>query len=389
MKNILLLVQNNSFPFDKRVVKEAYSLIKNGYSVHVISPKSKHDDKKRENIDGIEVYRYKDFPSSGSAVGFAFEYVNSLLRIFSLSLFIIFKEKINIVHVANPPDLFWPLALICKAFKIKFIYDQHDIAPEMYKLKFKNTFVYKILLLNERLSVRFADAVIVVNNSFDKRLKKLYALDEEKCTVIANGPLKDFEPKESSELQKKYNGKKIILYVGLMTINDNIEVIIQTANKLINELGRKECFFILLGDGDVRKKMEEMVTNYHLNNYVEFTGIVSYEKVMEYLYIVDVCIAPDQPNGLNEYLTLIKVMEYMKAKKPFVSFDLKETRELAKNSGLYANSLDDFAQKILKIIDDPQLAAKLGKEGKAIIENEYLWEHSEKKLLSLYTKLLQ
>ncbi|OGU54012.1 MAG: hypothetical protein A3K31_14185 [Ignavibacteria bacterium RIFOXYA12_FULL_35_25] len=110
---------------------------------------------------------------------------------------------------------------------------------------------------------------------------------------------------------------------------------------------------------------------------------------MEYLSIADVCIAPDQPNGLNEYLTLIKVMEYMKAKKPFVSFDLKETRDLAKGSGLYADSLDDFIQKILKIIDDPQLAAKLGKEGKAIIENEYLWEHSEKKLLSLYTKLLQ
>jgi glycosyltransferase involved in cell wall biosynthesis len=382
------VVQNNSFPFDKRISKEAYSLIKNGFNVHVISPISRHDNKKRENVDEIDVYRYKNFLSNGSTLGFTFEYLNSIVRIFALSLYLIFNKKINIIHVANPPDFFWPLALICKVFKIKFIYDQHDIAPEMYKLKFKNKFIYKILLLNEKLSVRIADAVIVVNNSFNERLKKLWGLESGKCLVVTNGPLKSFEPKENPALRKKYDGKKNILYVGLMTINDNIEVIIQTANRLINDLGRKECFFILLGDGDVRKKMEEMATNYHLNNYVEFTGIVSYEKVMEYLAIADVCIAPDQPNGLNEYLTLIKVLEYMKAKRPFVSFDLKETRDLTKGLGLYADNLDDFVQKILKIIDDPQLAAKLGEEGKTIIENEYLWEHSEMKLLSLYKKLL-
>lgn len=387
-RNVLLVVQNNSFPFDKRVYKEAYSFKKNGFYVYVISPISKQDTRERENLDGIEVYRYKDFLSPGTALGFAFEYLNSMARIFALSLYLIFKKKIHVIHVANPPDFFWPLALACKVLKIKFIYDQHDITPEMYRLKFKNRFFYKILLLNEKLSVKIADAVLVVNNSFRERLKELFGMDYAQIFVVPNGPLKNFEPKDNPNLCAKYKDKKIILYIGLMTVNDNIEVIISTANKIINEMGRKECYFILLGDGDVRKKMERMASDYNLSHYIEFTGIVSYEKVVEYLFIADVCIAPDQPNGLNEYLTLIKVLEYMKAKKAFVSFNLCETRNLAKGAGLYAANSDDFAEKILYLLDNPKLAAELGEEGKAIIEKEYLWEYSEKKLLSIYEKLL-
>ena len=169
-----------------------------------------------------------------------------------------------------------------KFFNIKFIYDQHDLAPEMFKIKFKNKFVYKILQWNEKLSVKMADGIIVVNNSFRERLETLWGLNSEKCFIVANGPRKDFEPKNNPMLRNKYRGKKNILYIGLMSINDSIEVIINAANKLINVLRRNECFFILLGDGDVRKKMEEMVINYHLGNYVEFTGVVSYNNVMEY-----------------------------------------------------------------------------------------------------------
>ena len=173
-----------------------------------------------------------------------------------------------------------------------------------------------------------------------------------------------------------------------MTVNDNIEIIIEAANKIINEQKREDCIFVLLGDGDVRKKMEELAQDYGINNFIKFTGIVDYKKVQEYLYIANVCIAPDQPNGLNEYLTLIKILEYMKAKKAFVSFDLKETKEIAGGAGLYAKNIDDYVNKILFLIDNREAASELGEEGKKIIEEEFLWEHSEKKLISLYNDLL-
>ena len=219
-------------------------------------------------------------------------------------------------------------------------------------------------------------------------LIKKYNVRSEKCTVAYNGPYENFQSVKSNELIKKYENKKIILYVGLMTITDNIEIIIEAARKIIVEEKRNECQFILLGDGDVRTKMEKMSYNYGISENVNFIGMVDYNKVMEYLYIADVCIAPDLPNGLNENLTLIKVLEYMKAKKPFVAFDLFETKRMAKNSGMYASDIEDYINKILKLIDNPLDAQRMGEKGYEIIMSEYLWNYSEKNILQLYEKLL-
>ena len=173
-----------------------------------------------------------------------------------------------------------------------------------------------------------------------------------------------------------------------MTITDNIEIVIEVAKKIIKEEKRDDCLFVLLGDGDVRRNMEELSKQYAISENVLFVGMVDYENVMQYLYVADVCIAPDLPNGLNEYLTLIKILEYMKSKKAFVAFDLAETKYMAEDSGLYANDIIDYKNKILHLIDHPNEAKKLGEKGYSIIMNKYLWNQSEKNILQLYTKLL-
>lgn len=387
IKNILLIVQNNSFPFDKRVLREAISLKENNFKVFVISPRSEHDNKKYEIINNIVVRRYKDYLADGGLLRYILEYSNALIRIHALAVSYVIKEKIDVIHVGNPPDFFWPLALICKIFGIKFIYDQHDLAPEMSISKFQSKLIYKLLLFNEKQSVKLADKIIVVNNTFKTRLINKWGMKENKCHVVYNGPLKEFNRIESDTLKEKYEGNKVVLYVGLMTVNDHIEVIINAANEIVNNRNNKNIRFILLGDGDVRKAMEELSKSYNLNEYVEFIGIVGHETVKEYLSLADVCIAPDLPNDLNEYLTLVKVLEYMKCSKAFVSFKLKETMNFAKDAGLYAEDEKDFVDKIEILINNPQLEKEMGAKGNKIIIENYLWEHSEKELLKLYSNL--
>ncbi len=386
-KNVLLIVQNNSFPFDKRVYREATSLKENGYNVFIICPRSNHDIESKLIHEGINVRRYKDYLAKGGIVSYFLEYASSVVKIFFLFLQSVFKSKVKIVHVANPPDFFWPIALVGKLFGVKFIYDQHDLAPEMAMVKFHSRFLKKLLMFNEKLTVKFADAIIVVNNNFKERLISEWKTDPNKITVVYNGPHESFHVIENAGMSEKYQNKKVILYIGLMTINDNIEVVINAANDLINLKDRKNLHFVLIGDGDVRKKMEELVNSYGISEYVEFTGIVNHDMVRKYLNVADVCIAPDLPNGLNEYLTLVKVLEYMKTSKAFVAFKLKETMDFANGAGLYAEDEKDFTNKIIYLLENPDVAAQMGELGSKIINDNYLWSHSEEKLLQLYESL--
>ncbi len=386
-KNVLLIVQNNSFPFDKRVYREATSLKENGYNVFVICPRSNHDIETKLLHEGINIRRYKDYLAKGGIVSYFLEYASSVVKIFFLTLLSIFKNNIKVIHVANPPDFFWPIALVSKVFGIKFIYDQHDLAPEMAMVKFHNRFLKKILMLNEKLTVKFSDAIIVVNNNFKERLINEWGTDENKITVVYNGPHESFHVIQNDGISEKYKNKRVILYIGLMTVNDNIEVIVNTANVLINNKGKKDLHFVLIGDGDVREKMEELARSHNITDNIEFTGIVNHEMVRKYLNVAEVCIAPDLPNGLNEYLTLVKVLEYMKTSKAFVAFKLKETMDFADGAGLYADDESDFADKIVYLLENPEVAAKMGKLGNKIINDNYLWSHSEEKLLNLYKSL--
>lgn len=385
--NILFIIQNASFPFDRRVSKEADSLIQNGYNVYVVCPTSVYDTEKRDTYNGISIYRFKNYLSNSTIKGFFIEYLNSIIKILAFSIYLIFKKKISVVHIANPPDFFWVLAVFCKIVKVKFIFDQHDLSPEMFKIRFSNRFIYKILLWNEKMTVKMSDFVIVVNNSFKKRLENKWKIDNKNCVVVYNGPLNNFQPRPNDNLIERYKNVHVILYVGLMTVTDNIEMVIEAAKKILCELNRTDCFFILLGDGSVRLKLEGEVQKLGISENVKFLGIVDPKIVMEYLYIADVCIAPDRPNGLNEYLTLIKIFEYMKARKPFVAFNLAETKNVAANSGLYAENTDEFADKILYLIDNPNFAKQLGETGYKLVMENFLWEKSEQELLSLYSKL--
>ncbi len=388
MKKILLIVQNNSFPWDSRVYKEAASLQSHGYEVFVISPRSSIDSERRENIDNIHVLRYKDNKSNGTILGFVFEYLTSLTKIYFFSLYLVLFKKIKAVHVANPPDFFWPLAFFLYFFKVKFIYDQHDLATLMFRIKFNNPLIRRFVDFSERMTVKFSSGIIVANETFRNRLLGKAWLKDKPCAIVYNGPKSNFKAQFNQALHTKYTGYKVALFVGLMTVNDNVEVIIEAADIIINKFNRREIKFVLVGEGEVKDKLQEFSSKLNVKEYIDFTGLVNASEVMEYIELADVCLAPDQRNGLNEYLTLIKILEYMKLSKPFVAFQLDETMVMAKDSGLYAKDVNDFAHKILYVIDNPEVGYSYGYRGHQRVMRNFLWKHSESMLINFYKTLV-
>lgn len=388
--SILLIVQNNSFPTDKRVAKEAFSLKEAGYDVSVISPAFGDDQLLRDEWNGMAVYRYRHFESTGGLPGFMLEYANALIRIFFLSLGIFIRKPFKSIHVANPPDFFWPMALFFKLFGVKFIFDQHDIAPEMYRInegKDKNL-IYKILLWCEKLTIKCSSAIITTNQSIKDRIEELYGLGKRPCAIVYNGPNASFMPKANQILIDRYAGKKVVLYIGEMAVVDSIDVVIDVAEELVLKRGRTECRFILVGDGPERERLMALSEKKGLSGYVDFTGRVTHDQVMEYLYVADIGVAPDRENGLNEYLTLIKSLEYLKAKKPFVAFDLKETRNIAGGSALYAKDINEYVEHVAWLLDHPAEADEMGQIGEQRMVKDFLWKGQADRMVSLYREVL-
>ena len=388
--HVLLIVQNNSFPTDKRVLKEACSLKAAGYEVSVISPASELDPDRQSDFEGMNVFRYRNIESQGGIVPFFLEYANAISRIFLLSLRIYFKKPFAAIHIANPPDFFWPMALFFKLFGVTFIYDQHDIAPEMFRANQGRTgLFYRMLLLNEKLTVACATAIVTVNQSLKRRLERLYKTGQKPLAVVYNCPSADFNAQLDPALTAEYKGRPVVLFVGLMAKLDGVETLIRAAGEIVSRNKVKDCVFILLGDGQEKPLLESLVQSLGLQSRVFFTGRVSYEKVKNYLSLADVCVAPDEKNEFTDHFTLVKVLEYMKAGRPFVGFRLNETCAIAGEAGCYAESFDEFVEKIEWLLDNPDVAQRLGEKGRETIEKQFLWEHQEKALLDLYRSVLK
>jgi len=383
-----MLIENNSVPFDKRVWKEIRTLKRIGLSVITISPQSKEDFPLFEQLEGVRIYRYKvNFASS--KLGYIFEYLISLLRMIQLSLIIFLKEGFHIIHVANPPDLLWIVALFYRLLGVKFVYDQHDLVPETYLSKFdmeKKTIIYQFLILLENISYKLAHVVIVTNESYKKNAIERGNISSRKVFIVRNGPyLKEFQ--YSKPVNKwKFGHKYMCAYLGIMGSQDGVDYVIKAADILINERNNTDIAFVLIGKGEELEHLKHMTRESNLQKHVFFTGRIPDKPVTEILSTADICLSPDPLNPLNDFSTMNKIMEYMSCKSPIVSFKLKEAKYSAEDAAIYVENYDSysFAEGILKLLNKPQLRNKMANIGYERVVNYLSWENQEIYLKNAY-----
>jgi glycosyltransferase involved in cell wall biosynthesis len=394
-KRILMLLENSTYQRDNRVRREAHSLIAAGYQVSLICPIDQGQPWHQITPAGVHLYCFTP-PTVGSGVrGYLWEYAYSMAAAFLISLFICFYRGFDVVHAHNPPDTFVLLGVFYKLLGKKFVYDHHDLSPEMFDARFRgkgSSAMRSILTMFEWLSCRMADHVIATNHSYKQVEMERDGVPEHRITVVRNGPdlrrvqLVDPDP----ELRKK--ASLIIGYVGVLGIQDGVDYLIRALKHLRDDLGRTDFYCVIVGRGDALNELKELSTNFGLNDHILFTGParIPDADLMRYLSTTDVCVAPDPKNDFTNRSTMIKIMEYMALSKPVVAFDLTEHRFSAGDAALYAQSNDelDFARQIAVLMDDPDLRQRMGQHGRERIDTMLAWPHQEQQLLDAYTKLL-
>lgn len=386
-KRVLIIVENLPVPFDRRVWHEATTLQKYGYEVTVISPKRDEYLASEEIIEGVRIWRHPLPVEGNGAMGFLAEYSLALFWQFVLALKLSVTRGFDVIHACNPPDTIFTIAAFFKLFGKKFIFDHHDINPELYIAKFgKKDIFYKLICLAEKLTFKTADISIATNDSYRKIAIERGGMHPDKVFVVRSGPNLS-RMRQQAPVEKWKHGRPFMVgYVGVMGGQEGIDLLLEIVKHLVYELKRTDIHFCLVGGGPVLDEMRKLSAKLGVAEYVSFLGRVDDETYLEVLNTADVCINPDTPNEMNDKSTMNKVLEYMALGKPIVQFDLQEGRYSCESASLYAKCTDvkGFANKIVQLIDDPKLSEDMGAAGYERIQNVLCWDYQEPILLDAY-----
>ena len=390
-RRVLIIVQNLPVPFDRRVWQEARALAGAGYQVSIICPTGKGHTRRREVIDGIHIFRHPLPLEARGAAGYVVEYLWALVCEFLLTWRVLVSPGFDAIHACNPPDTIFLIGGVFKLlFGKRFLFDHHDINPELYEAKFaKRDFFYRLLVRLERWTFRTADVAIATNESYRRIAIERGGVSPDRVFVVRSGPslerLKIVPPDESLKRGRRY----LVGYVGVMGPQDGVHYLLEAARYIVHDLGRRDVHFGLVGAGPEFEAMQALARELAVEDYVTFTGRAPDDEMLAMLNTADVCVNPDVHNEMNDKSTMNKVMEYMALGKAMVQFEMTEGRFSAQEASLYAapNDPHDLADKILELLADPARCARMGAFGRQRVEDALEWRHEEPKLLAAYDRL--
>lgn len=393
LARVLIIVENLPVPFDRRVWHESVSLCQAGYQVSVICPTGGAHTLRYEQIDGVAVYRYPAPKPTNSHLSYFWEFIYCWLMTAGLSLKVWRREGIDIIQACNPPDTFFLLGWLYKLFGKRFVYDQHDLCPEVYLARFgqRPNLYYRGLQLLERLTYATADLVFATNESYRRMAMERGKVPPERVIVVRSAPdLKRFKPVPPDPALR--NGHRyVVTYLGVMAPQDGVHLFLHAIDHVVHGHGRQDIGFVLIGSGDSYNDLRKLAVELDIQQYVTFTGRVPDEDVERIICSSDVCVSPDPKNMLNDHSTMNKILEYMALSRPIVAFDLKETRHSAADGALYArpNEPTDFADKILELLADEGRRREMGRRNRRRLAERLSWTYSEAALLRGYGGLVR
>jgi glycosyltransferase involved in cell wall biosynthesis len=391
---VLIVVQNLPVPLDRRVWLECRALTAAGYEVSVICPKGPGDPG-YQLLDGVHLYKYAPPRQADGFLGYAWEFLYCWLRTAVRTVAVHRRRPFQVLQACNPPDIYWSLALLWRLAGVRFVFDHHDLNPEVYRSRFgeptgrAGKLQLAALYWLERRTFRTAHRVISTNESYRRIALERGQVPLEHTTVVRSGPdtsvMRPAEPVPALRAGRTH----LVVYLGIMGPQDGVDGVLRVAEHVVRRHGRDDVRFALLGFGDCLEDLKKQSTDLGLDDFVEFTGRVGPAQIAEYLSTASAGLSPDPMSPLNDVSTMNKTMEYMAYALPVVAYRLTETVVSGGSCVVYVEPGDEagFADALVTLLDDADRMAELGAEGRRRAVRELDWRPQAQAYVSVFDGL--
>lgn len=389
-RHVLIILENLPIERDTRVRRECRALLGAGFAVSVICPRASGGFDV-EVLPGAHVYRYPAPPPAQGAASFIVEFAYSWLATAVLTARVMSKDRVDVLQACNPPDIYFPLGLVVRLVGGHFVFDHHDLAPELYQARYaRRGRLFRLLVSLERATFAAADHVIATNESMRQVALIRGGKPSHQITVVRNGPELAQVERRPPRPELKDGATFLCCWIGVMgALDDGIDVALETVAILVHLLHRRDCHFAFLGDGEAFADMQAMAARLDIEPFVSFTGWMPQPVVFDYLATADLGLQPDPKTERTDQATAIKTMEYMAFGVPVVAFDVHETRLSAGSAAVYASGNDPgvLATLIATLLDDPERRADMGRIGRQRVERELAWDHQKAAYVGVFNRL--
>lgn len=390
VRSCVIVVENLPVPFDRRVWQEAQALTRAGWRVSVICPSNESFPAEFEVIDDIAIYRHPLPPEGRGALAYFREYAWALFHEFRLLVKVQRERGFSIIQACNPPDLVFLAAAPFRLLGVRFIYDQHDVSPELFAVKFENKgFLYHALLFFERCSYAMADFVVTANATFKDLAISRGRKDPSQVEVVYGVPDRKRIHRVAPEPGLKGDRRFVIGYIGIINEQDGVDHLVKALGELVAR-GFRDFRAVVVGSGPALEQVRELAASLNLSDFIVFTGYLNGESLLSHISTFDIGVIPDPYNEANDVMSMNKVFEYCALGIPTACYPLKETKRLLGGAGVYAPTLEPagLAEACLSLMQDEALRARCSAEATRLSAETFVWDHEAKKYVDVYERVL-
>ncbi len=389
--HVLIVVENNSVPQDRRVWNECRALVEAGIDVSVVCPR-RSGERPYEEIDGAAVHRYDAPEGTGGRLAFVREFAVAWFRTWRLTRRVWSHSRFDVLQACNPPDRFVPIAAAYRLRGVPFVFDQHDLSPEMYVSRFGRGWGLAVAVLRwmEYLTYHLACQVITTNQWYRTVALLRGRLRPDRVSVARNGPDLDVLRPAAADPALRHGRDFLCLFVGMMEPHDGLDLALRAVAHVVHDLGRTDCHFAFVGDGESRLSLIALAQHLRVEDFVSFPGWAGDEALAGYLSTADLGLQPDPLDWRTDISTATKTVEYMGFGVPTVAFDLRETRATLGGAGAYATPNDPLrmGELVVELLDDPGRRDRMGAIGRRRVEQDLSWNVQKRRYVETYRTLL-